>query len=57
MESHTDTIEVHHATLEQLQALFECILQESSAGSRASHLAAIGAELAARGAEDLALAA
>lgn len=57
MESYTDTIEVHHATLEQLQALFECILQELSAGSRASHLAAIGAELAARGAEDLALAA
>ena len=53
MESYNDAIEVHHATLEQLQALFECILQETQTGSRARHLAAIGAELAARNAEDL----
>ncbi|MDX5979619.1 hypothetical protein [Vreelandella alkaliphila] len=57
MESYIDAIEVHHATLEQLQALFECIMKESQAGSRSSHLAAIGAELAARGAEDLDLSA
>lgn len=57
MESYIDAIELHQATLEQLQALFECILRESQAGSRAGHLAAIGAELAARNAEDLASAA
>lgn len=54
MESITDAIELHHATLEQLQALFECILRETQPGSRASHLAAIGAEITARNAEDLA---
>ncbi|MGP9633714.1 hypothetical protein ACT3R7_11675 [Halomonas sp. AOP43-A1-21] len=54
MESLLDALEVHQATLEQLQALFECIMRDSSTGSRVSHLAAIGAELSARNAEDLA---